>query len=111
MIFVLSADEHFLYLDRRSYYFPISRQRARTQAPKKSAPKKQAPRRNSQTGGSSGLPQALAGLLSNLPPEGQGWTQEKRDKFIDTFGVVLDFCFPINEDEAVEAGAEEAELI
>jgi len=40
-----------------------------------------------------------------------GWTQEKRDKFSNTFGVVLEFCFPINEDDAIEADAEEEGLI
>ena len=41
----------------------------------------------------------------------RGWTQEKRDKFSNTFGVVLEFCFPINEDDAIEADAEEEGLI
>ncbi len=87
------------------------RQRPRTQAPKKPAPKKQSPRKNPPTVGPSGLPHALAGLLSSLPPEGQGWTQENRDKFLNTFGVVLDFCFPVIEDAAVVADAEEEETI
>jgi hypothetical protein len=41
------------------------------------------------------LPLALAGLLSSLPQEGNGWTKAARDRFMTTFGVVLDFCFPI----------------
>lgn len=44
-----------------------------------------------------GLPPALAGLLQSLPPNGQSWTQEARDKFYTTFGAVLDFCVPIGE--------------
>ena len=87
------------------------RQRTRSQAPRKPATKKQAPRKNPLTGGSSGLPQALVGLLSNLPSEGRGWTQDQRDKFLNTFGVVLDFCFQIKENEAVEADSEEEEQI
>jgi hypothetical protein len=44
---------------------------------------------------STGLPAALQGLLLSLPKEGAGWSQERRNKFYDTFGAVLDFCFPI----------------
>lgn len=44
-----------------------------------------------------GLPPALAGLLASLPKNGEGWTQERRDKFVTTFGAVVDFCFPIME--------------
>jgi hypothetical protein len=46
-----------------------------------------------------GLPPALAGLLQSLPANGQGWPQERRDAFVATFGSVLDFCFPIREDQ------------
>ena len=42
-----------------------------------------------------GLPAALQGLLLSLPKEGTSWPQERRNKFYDTFGAVLDFCFPI----------------
>lgn len=42
-----------------------------------------------------GMPPALAGLLASLPKDGDGWTQERRDKFVATFGAVVDFCFPI----------------
>jgi len=54
------------------------------------------------------LPAALNGLLASLPAEGVGWTQTKRDKFVDTFGAVLDFCFPIIEQEPDEPEADEA---
>lgn len=47
-----------------------------------------------------GLPAALTGLLQSLPREGEGWSQDRRDKFHQTFGAVLDFCFPIVEPEA-----------
>jgi hypothetical protein len=50
------------------------------------------------------VPPAISGLLGSLPPEGQGWTQERRDKFMETFGTVLDFVFPIGEDN--EEGSE-----
>lgn len=43
----------------------------------------------------AGVPEPVAGMLSRLPVEGQGWTKEKRDAFMTTFGAVLDFCFPI----------------
>ena len=45
--------------------------------------------------GNSSLPPALAGLLSSLPPAGQSWPKAERDRFLLTFGAVLDFCFPI----------------
>lgn len=51
-----------------------------------------------QNGGSVGptaLPAPIAGLLASLPPEGQGWTTERRDKFLAAFGMVIDFCFPV----------------
>ena len=43
----------------------------------------------------SGMPPALAGLMANLPMESGGWTSEERERFMSTFGAVLDFCFPI----------------
>lgn len=42
-----------------------------------------------------GIPPALSGLLKGLPSESVGWTKNKRDQFIKTFGVVLDFCYPV----------------
>jgi Family of unknown function (DUF5343) len=41
------------------------------------------------------IPPALAGLLASLPTNGDGWAKETRDKFMTTFGTVLDFCIPI----------------
>jgi len=41
------------------------------------------------------VPSAIAGLIDSLPKEGEGWTQVQHDKFVKTFGAVLDFCFPI----------------
>jgi hypothetical protein len=43
----------------------------------------------------AGLPPALGGLLASLPADGEGWTQERRDKFLTAFPVILDFCYPI----------------
>ena len=48
------------------------------------------------------LPAALAGLLESLPSEGDGWSKSRRDGFYATFGTVLDFCFPITEDEEAQ---------
>lgn len=70
------------------------------------------PRMN-PAGGGPDVPAALSGLLASMPNEGQGWTQEDRDKFVNTFKAVLDFCFPIiektasgqEEDEQEEAGS------
>lgn len=75
-----------------------------TQPPRTRTPKpasaKIAPRKKTPQSSQSGVPAPLAGLLSSLPPEGQGWTQSQHDKFLNTFGAVLDYCFPITENEA-----------
>lgn len=47
-----------------------------------------------------GLPAPLSGLLAKLPPEGEGWPKAQRDKFVATFEAVLDFCYPVEDDEA-----------
>jgi len=54
----------------------------------------------------SGLPPALAGLLSSLPQDGRGWTQATRDRFVMTFGTVLDFCFPVITQSEADAQEE-----
>lgn len=41
------------------------------------------------------LPAAIAGLLATLPTEGGMWTKERRDQFLATFGVVLDYSYKI----------------
>lgn len=48
------------------------------------------------------IPEPLAGLLSRLPTEDSGWTKADRDRFFNTFGTLLDFCFPIVEPEPSE---------
>lgn len=58
-------------------------------------PKKQWPSNTS-------LPAPLAGLLAALPPEGNGWPKENRDRFLSTFGTLLDFCYPIRNAESEE---------
>ena len=53
------------------------------------------------------IPEPLTGLLARLPSE-RGWTQADRDKFLKTFGTVLDFCFPIvSADTLAEADEED----
>lgn len=42
-----------------------------------------------------GLPPALSGLLASLPNSGDGWVKADRDRFVATFGAVLDFCYPV----------------
>jgi Family of unknown function (DUF5343) len=54
------------------------------------------------------IPAPLAGLLTGLPTEGKGWTREARERFIKTFGAVLDFCFPIIEDDDEDTDSEAA---
>jgi hypothetical protein len=63
--------------------------------------------RNSTDG--MGLPAALEGLLKSLPAEGEGWTQVQRNKFVATFGAVVDFCFPIVEPPALAAADDNEE--
>lgn len=58
-----------------------------------------------------GIPPALAGLLKGLPSPSVGWTTNKRDQFITTFGAVLDFCYPvIAEDPPLEIEEFEEEV-
>jgi hypothetical protein len=54
------------------------------------------------------LPPALAGLLASLPASGR-WTQERRDRFVQTFESVLDYSITIaksdgDEDEIENGG-------
>lgn len=44
------------------------------------------------------MPAPLAGLMESLPSEDEGWTQNRRDLFVQTFQSVLDFCILIRED-------------
>ncbi|OQM76476.1 DUF5343 domain-containing protein [Manganibacter manganicus] len=43
------------------------------------------------------LPPALSGLMASLPSSGQSWQKQDRDRFLHTFGAVLDFCFPVDD--------------
>lgn len=43
----------------------------------------------------SGLPPAISGLLTSLPQPGETWAKTERDRFMHTFGAVLDFCYPV----------------
>jgi hypothetical protein len=47
----------------------------------------------------TGLHPMLAALLADLPAPGTGWTKEKRDKVVGMFPTVLDFAFPIVEED------------
>ncbi len=49
------------------------------------------------------VPPALQGLLAQLPSDGKGWTKQTRDKFVEAFGVVLDFSVPIKTPEELAA--------
>lgn len=57
----------------------------------------------------AGLPPAISGLLQSLPPEGRGWTQETRDRFLATFGAVVDFCYPVISEAEAKADENENE--
>jgi hypothetical protein len=49
---------------------------------------------NYHHGKTLGLPPALSGLLASLPTDGT-WTKPDRDRFVETFKAVLDFCYPV----------------
>ncbi|WP_421785597.1 DUF5343 domain-containing protein [Hyphobacterium sp.] len=53
-----------------------------------------------------GIPAPIAGLLTGLPREGEGWTRERRDAFMQTFQSVTDFCFPIVKPSEIGASTE-----
>lgn len=67
----------------------------RLTAVRRAAPAKAPPQRHAYQAPTSGLPAPIEGLLATLPAEGDGWTKDRRDKFVTTFEAVLDFCFPI----------------
>ena len=68
--------------------------------------KRNQPKRNTPDA-TTALPAPLSGLLEKLPCEDRGWTKDQRDSFYKTFGVVLDFCFPIVSEEALSMPEEE----
>lgn len=45
----------------------------------------------------AGLRPSLAGLLSELPPEGSTWTSNDKKRFLTTFEAVLDFAIPVDD--------------
>ncbi len=56
------------------------------------------------TEGQGLVPLELRGLFASLPPEGEGWSQARRDKFVETFEAVLDLVVPIRDDDETEEG-------
>ncbi len=48
------------------------------------------------------IPPLLGGLLESLPKASGSWTKAERDKFVQTFGAVIDFCYTIKEEGEVE---------
>jgi Family of unknown function (DUF5343) len=45
---------------------------------------------------------AIAGVLTELPTKGKGWTKDRRDKWMKTFETVVDFGIPIVDEEPEE---------
>jgi hypothetical protein len=52
---------------------------------------------------------ALAGVLMRLPAKGAGWSEERREEFKRTFGMVLDFAYPVEAPSVDEVDADEAD--
>ncbi len=44
------------------------------------------------------IPRPLAALLGELPVPGAPWTKVRRDTFLQTFGALLDFLYPVRAD-------------
>jgi hypothetical protein len=77
----------------------VSRPRAVRPTERKSAA--QAPANPTPSHGSWSsidLPPAILGLMKSLPLNGEGWPQDRRDRFVTTFQAVIDFCYPIVAD-------------
>ncbi len=84
------------------------RDRTRTRSKPRQKPKEKPPAAGDPKFTSlTSVPPALEALLGSLPEMGEAWTQEKRDRFLTTFGAVLDFCFPIAEPSAPPPEKEE----
>ncbi len=81
--------------ERASAPRPTSRPRSPSTSTRQQARPRAA--KPAQATSSQQLPPAITGLLASLPATGEGWTSESREKFMTTFGAVLDFCFPIVE--------------
>jgi hypothetical protein len=54
-----------------------------------------------------GLPPGLVGLLHQIPRNGQPWTVETRDNFLDAFTAVLNFSVPVGEPADEEDSTDE----
>lgn len=55
----------------------------------------------------TGLAPALAGMIESIPKDGKGWTKEDRDKFVLTFGAVLDYAVPVVSAESLRLPVED----
>ena len=55
------------------------------------------------------VPEPLLGLLRALPVNGEGWSKARREKFVETFGHVLDFTIPVHDAGTADEVLDEAE--
>lgn len=51
------------------------------------------------------LPPALSGLLTSLPALGANWTEDGRDKFMLTFGTLVDLFYPVSQGPKMTSAA------
>lgn len=101
----LCADAGLVDESKKSAPKPGGRKQSVRTPRQKTPPVKQArevdQRHRSHEDLAAGLPPAIAGLIQSIPKSG-GWTQEMRDKFLTTFGTVLDFAIAIREEPPEE---------
>tara|TARA_R110002110_G_scaffold18688_14_gene78373 strand:+ start:188 stop:907 length:720 start_codon:yes stop_codon:yes gene_type:complete len=97
-----------LFLGLYSAAGVISEKTAQPRSPRASSPKPRSVppagkakvlkgRSNVAQADTTGIPAPILGMLARLPVEGESWTSQKRKSFLDAFGPVLDFCFPIDD--------------
>lgn len=75
----------------------ISKTRARAATQPRGSSGTGAPSMNGAAAVPGPLHPAVAGLLASIPTNGRSWTREERERFMSTFGAVLDFAVPIGQ--------------
>lgn len=72
---------------------------ARKQVVRTPVTRKERPLDRVDPAGEGELHPALVGLLRQIPRDGHGWTEARRDQFLEAFRAVLDFSVPARQRE------------